>query len=60
MGTTLWVKIRSWHAVGKGGDTRCGRQFWADAPSAFDLPMGEKSCETCLRWLKRDEEKATA
>ena len=61
---TLWVKLRnvpelSWHVVGKGGYTRCGRPFLAPSPSTFDLPMGEKSCESCLRLIEHDKEKET-
>lgn len=60
---TLWVKLRnipglSWHIVGKGGFTRCGRTFLVGVPTALDLPMGEKSCKTCLRLTEHDHEKA--
>jgi hypothetical protein len=58
-----YVRIRSWHRVApvsRGGlpKTRCGR--WADlaAPVSDELPIGEKSCETCLRLHARDEETA--
>ena len=62
MDTTLWVKFRpdlrlSWHVVGKGGYTRCGRPFMVDAPSAVDLPLDEKSCESCARLVLHDQEK---
>ena len=56
--STLWVMIRSWHIVGKGGFTRCGRQFWTSNRSAFDTPQPEKCCETCLRLVEHDQEKA--
>ena len=54
-----WVRIRSWHRVtfdSRGGQhrTRCG--LWAprDAQTAAELPLDEKSCETCLRLTARD------
>lgn len=56
---TLWVKVsarRSWHILGTYSRTRCGRRAIASL-AVNDLPMGEKSCETCLRLSKRDEER---
>ena len=51
-----WIKIRSWHlAVIDLGDrylTRCGRTVLGDTLS--ELPLDEKSCETCLRLAERD------
>jgi hypothetical protein len=47
-----WAKIKSWHIVvidlGDAYLTRCGRRA-TTADVAVDLPMDEKSCETCLR-----------
>ena len=57
--TTLWVKLRSWHVLANGM-TRCGRVFVVPSPTADDLPMGERSCETCLRLTAHDAEKAGA
>ena len=59
---TLFVKLRnvpglSWHVVGKGGHTRCGHPFLAPSPSTVDLPLEEKSCESCLRLIEHDVEK---
>lgn len=56
-----WVKIRSWHAVtfdSRGGlhHTRCGLWAKIEAPQADDLPVNEKSCESCLRLIQRDED----
>ena len=65
MDTTVWVKLRdsprlSWHIVGRMrfGATRCGRWIPVPSPTADDLPMGEKSCESCARLLIHDHEKA--
>ena len=55
----IWVKIRSWHLVARGR-TRCGRVFMIPSPTADDLPLGERSCETCLRLMAWDQEKADA
>jgi hypothetical protein len=47
-----WVKIKSWHIVVDdlldAYLTRCGRRAM-DTYTVADLPMGEKSCESCLR-----------
>jgi hypothetical protein len=60
-----WVRMRpglSWHAVvlSRSLDfrTRCGRRVPRPASMTIDLPMGEPSCETCLRYLKLDEERS--
>ena len=60
-----WAKLRddphlSWHIVGRirGGATRCGRWISVPSPSADDLPLGEKSCESCARLTLHDQEKA--
>jgi len=54
---TLWVRIKSWHLVASGR-TRCGRLYAIPSPTVDDLPLGAKSCETCLRLHERDEERA--
>jgi len=70
MDATTWIKLRpekrlSWHIDMSELDagtydrpTRCG--LWADddAPTADDLPAGERSCENCLRLAARDAERA--
>jgi len=47
-----WVKIKSWHIVGidlpDAYLTRCGRRA-TNTYTEADLPMDEKSCESCLR-----------
>jgi hypothetical protein len=70
MPDTLWVKIRdvlllSWHAVVAVNGTRCGRKAEGSIEDVLsrtvtDLPLGEKSCETCLRLVAHDQEKAGA
>jgi hypothetical protein len=57
--TTLWVRIKSWHLVASGR-TRCGRLYAIPSPTVDDLPLGAKSCETCLRLVARDAERASA
>jgi len=53
-----YVRIVSWHVVwidrslGKTILTRCGR--YVDGPIHEELPLGEKSCETCLRLAATD------
>lgn len=68
----LWIKLRdaprlSWHIVEgdhtrcgpcPGGHTRCGRSIVVPSHTATDLPMGERSCESCARLLIHDQEKA--
>jgi hypothetical protein len=65
MPDTLWVKRRddhrlSWHIVGTLGMTRCGHAIMVPSMSADVLPILAKSCETCLRLAKHDQEKAGA
>jgi hypothetical protein len=55
--STLWVKIKSWHLVANGR-TRCGRLYAIPSPTVDDLPLDERSCESCLRLHERDEERA--
>ena len=49
-----YVRIVSWHVVridrSRGGfiRTRCGR-YVPEGQIEEQLPLGEKSCETCLR-----------
>jgi hypothetical protein len=56
-----YVLIRSWHVVltpTRMFDTyrtRCGRTV-VTKDTRDDLPMGERSCETCLRLAVRAEE----
>ncbi len=63
MDTTRWVKLHagprlSWHIAVPGWErvhpTRCGLRARDGAPTADDLPLGERSCETCLRLVARD------
>lgn len=44
---------RSWHLVvfEASGRTRCGR--YATTERVDDLPLADKSCETCLRLRDR-------
>ena len=57
-----WVRIVSWHvlvptrALPYVAFTRCGRKV-SEAEIKADMPQG-KSCETCLRLIARDAEKA--
>jgi len=49
-----YLKVRSWHRIAKvddaGWHTRCGITVTTESVPASDtLPLGEKSCETCLR-----------
>jgi hypothetical protein len=55
--STLWVWLKSWHLV-VAGRTRCGRLYAIPSPTVDDLPLGERSCETCLRLHERDQERA--
>ena len=54
-----YVQIVSWHVVWidrSGGAfirTRCGR-YVPDGTIQEELPLGEKSCETCLRLAATD------
>lgn len=63
MDRTTWAKLHggkrlSWHVETDPGATRCGRWLLADAPRANDLPLGDRSCESCLRLVARDQERA--
>ena len=58
-----YVKVRSWHRVDVEGReleeayTRCGRLVNLVArETAERLPLGAKSCETCLRLADRDDD----
>lgn len=62
MDRTTWAKLHvgrrlSWHVESAPDETRCGRWLDADAPRSDDLPIGEKSCESCLRLVARDQER---
>jgi hypothetical protein len=59
-----WVRLVAWHALRPTrsltvGHTRCGRAFVIPSPTAPELPLGERSCESCLRLLAWDEEQGT-
>lgn len=66
-----YVRIRSWHIISTWtrvpgrGITRCGRTVVTMGTAAENvrvtapfLPTNEKSCETCLRLTRHDEETA--
>lgn len=59
-----WFKLLSWHAyryTSRSGRyiARCGRWTNSREPELRNvLPLGEHSCETCLRLLAHDAEKA--
>lgn len=51
----------SWHSLVKTDDRgwhlRCGRTITTEAaPASPTLPLGEKSCETCLRLTLLDQQ----
>lgn len=57
MADTRWTKLRSWHAVTTTNGrltTRCGKP--ATGPIVDTLPA-EKSCESCLRIVAREEDR---
>lgn len=41
--------VRQWHVRQRGGYTLCGRVTGDGQRTADSLPMGERSCESCLR-----------
>lgn len=49
----IYVRVRSWHVVKHtrldSYGTLCGRYVGWPATVTDDLPLDEKSCETCLR-----------
>jgi hypothetical protein len=58
-----YLKIGSWHTIARVDDagwwTRCGRLVTTQkVPASDHLPLGEKSCETCLRLSRADEDRA--
>jgi hypothetical protein len=68
-----WMKIRSWHIVGKvdegkDGDSRLVTLCGLSRPGSItkgdtvsrSFPTDEKTCETCLRarWRQKDRELA--
>lgn len=64
----LYVKLDSWHeaevldeddviAIAAGVKrTRCGLEVPGGSPSDSELPLDEKSCESCLRLARHDAE----
>ena len=56
-----YIRARSWHVLSRvtagGWQTRCGlrRSESARWPVADQLPLDDKSCESCLRYTARDE-----
>jgi hypothetical protein len=54
---TLWIRLRSWHIVRREDFTLCGRQGDSGSPNSDSEPMGEKTCESCLRIWKRNQER---
>jgi len=63
MDDMVWVRIRSWHVVANRGlgfvVTMCGRRA-DEAPlvTTANLPMSQKSCETCARIVLHRQETA--
>ena len=62
MADIRFVKIVSWHAIrrepnGPDADTYCGRYVAGSPLKSTDLPMGEKSCESCLRSVAREADR---
>ena len=65
-----YVRLKSWHVVGQTLAlgvvvTRCGRSARVlghlppggeVSPTADHLPLGDRSCETCLRLTAHDED----
>jgi hypothetical protein len=54
-----FVKMRSWHVAKDQYATLCGKQYRTIddiivRPESENLPLTEKSCETCLRLLERE------
>lgn len=46
----MWFKIRSWHLMRPDKPKAyCGQIEQAGKPRALELPLTEKSCESCLR-----------
>lgn len=54
-----YVAIQAWHIIshpfGTGYVTRCGRQ--SAGPTTDELPLDQKSCETCLRLKQHDADR---
>jgi len=58
-----YLKLESWHVLASVNDagwrTRCGRVITTEKTQASDhLPLGERSCESCLRLIARDDDSA--
>ena len=57
----VWVRISSWHALRAfelAAPTLCGRRAGPQADVSSELPMGEKSCESCARLILHAQDKA--
>jgi len=64
MDTTIWAKLRddprlSWHVI-SGDYTRCGRRRPEPGATADNLSVLAKTCESCMKWTLRDQERADA
>lgn len=60
-GGVSYLRIVSWHSIARvdaaGWHTRCGRVVTTeDAPASDTLPLGEPTCETCLRLTIHDKD----
>jgi len=58
----MWIKLRdaprlSWHIVHESGMTLCGRWYDIPCPESDHEPLEGKTCETCLRIDKRNQER---
>lgn len=55
-----YLKVRSWHQIASvtdsGWHTRCGLNVTQSAPASDRIPLGEPSCESCLRLTAHDAE----
>lgn len=62
MSDRSYVRIRSWHIVLTPTRaintyrTLCNRN--GQGPTVSDLPLDEKSCETCLRMARRQDDQS--
>lgn len=59
MNPRVYVKLDSWHEAvepERGSKTLCGLDIPEGAPVETDLPLEEKSCESCLRLARHREE----
>jgi hypothetical protein len=56
-----YVRVRSVHVFRTftrdgGAITRCGRRVLPPIAELEELPLDERSCETCLRLIRHDED----